>query len=334
MLILSEQDLKSILVVSDVIDAVERGFRALGRGDVRVPERLHLEVPEAGGVLLEMPAYARALTPSASFEPGALGTKVVSVFKRNFERGIDSIQSVYLLLDSETGEPLALMDGGFLTGIRTAATSALATRLMAIPGPRRLAIFGAGVQAQFHIDALAAVEEIESVMLVSRTESRAAALAGRVRSLHNIPCEITSAIGAVEKANLICTCTTSENPLFDGKLIRMGTHINAVGAFTPRTRELDTEAVRRARVIIDSESPAGHEAGEILIPISEGIIGADHIRATLADVVLGKVAGRESEEEVTLFKSSGLAVEDLVTAQLAFDRARASGIGTQIKLTR
>ena len=334
MLILSEQDLKSILVVSDVIDAVERGFRALGRGDVRVPERLHLEVPEAGGVLLEMPAYALGVSPSASFESGALGTKVVSVFKRNFERGIDSIQSVYLLLDSETGEPLALMDGGFLTGIRTAATSALATRLMAIPGPRRLAIFGAGVQAQFHIDALAAVEEIESVMLVSRTESRAAALAGRVRSLHNIPCEITSAIGAVEKANLICTCTTSENPLFDGKLIRMGTHINAVGAFTPRTRELDTEAVRRARVIIDSESPAGHEAGEILIPISEGIIGADHIRATLADVVLGKVAGRESEEEVTLFKSSGLAVEDLVTAQLAFDRARASGIGTQIKLTR
>ena len=334
MLILSEQDLKSILVVPDVIDAVERGFRALGRGDVRVPERLHLEVPDACGVLLEMPAYARSLSPSASLERGALGTKVVSVFKRNFERGIDSVQSVYLLLDSETGEPLALMEGRFLTAIRTAATSALATRLMATPGPRRLAVFGAGVQARFHIDALAAVEETESVMLVSRTESRAAALAERVRSVHNIPCEITSAIEAVEKANLICTCTTSENPLFDGRLIRPGTHINAVGAFTPQSRELDTEAVRRARVIIDSESAAGREAGETLIPILEGAIGLDHIKGTLSDVVLGKVAGRESAEEITIFKSSGLAIEDLVTAQLAFDRARASGIGAQVELTR
>jgi ornithine cyclodeaminase/alanine dehydrogenase-like protein (mu-crystallin family) len=170
-------------------------------------------------------------------------------------------------------------------------------------------------------------------MLVSRTESRAATLAGRVRSLHNIPCEITSAIEAVEKANLICTCTTSENPLFDGGLVRPGTHINAVGAFTPRSRELDSEAVRRARVIIDSESAAGREAGETLIPISEGAIGPDHIKGTLSDVVLGKVAGRESAEEITIFKSSGLAIEDLVTAQLAYDKARASGVGTHVSLT-
>ena len=336
MLILSEQDLRSILVVPDVIDAVEGGFRALGRGDVRVPERLFLDLPESEGALFEMPAYARSLgrtlKPDGSSERSALGTKVVSVFQKNPQRGIDSVQSLYLLLDSKTGEPLALMEGRFLTAIRTAATSALATRHMAFPGPCTLAVFGAGVQAQFHIDALVAVEEIVSVVIVSRSEDKAAALAERVRSMHQIPCKTTSASQAVAEANLICTCTTAETPLFDGSLIRPGTHINAVGAFTPRSRELDTESVRRARVIIDALSAAGREAGEILIPISEGAITAAHIRGTLSDVVLSKVAGRESPEEITLFKSSGLAVEDLVTAHLAFDRARSSGIGTQVSL--
>ena len=337
MLILSEQDLKSILLVPDVIDAVERGFRALGLGEVRVPARLHLDLAEAGGVLLEMPAYAQTLgaarNPAASFARGALGTKIVSVFNRNFERGIDSVQSVYLLLDSETGVPLALMDGRFLTAIRTAATSALATRLMGTPGPRRLAVFGAGVQARFHIDALAAVEEIESVILVSRTEGKAEALAQHVRSVHHVPCEIASANEAVEKANLICTCTTADTPLFDGRVVELGTHINAVGAFTPRSRELDSEAVRRARLIIDSESAAGREAGEILIPISEGAIGTDHVKGTLSDVVLGRVAGRESGDEITIFKSSGLAIEDLVTAQLAYEKACASGVGIHFSLS-
>jgi alanine dehydrogenase len=336
MLILSEQDLKSILDVPDVVDAVEGGFRALGCGDVCVPERLLLDLPESDGTLLEMPAYARSLhrvlTPDTSSERGALGTKVVSVFQRNPERGIDSVQSVYLLLDSKTGEPLALIEGRFLTAIRTAATSALATRYMASPARRILAVFGAGVQAQFHIDALVTVEEIVSVVIVSRTESKAAALAERVRTLHQIPCETASSSEAVAQANLICTCTTAESPLFDGALIRPGTHINAVGAFTPRSRELDTESVRRARVIIDAQSAAGRESGEIMIPISEGAITAAHVSGTLSDVVLGKVAGRESAEQITIFKSSGLAVEDLVTAQLAFERARDSGIGTRISL--
>jgi len=157
-------------------------------------------------------------------------------------------------------------------------------------------------------------------------------LAERVRSRHQIPCDVTSASEAVTNSNLICTCTPAETPLFDGGLIRPGTHINAVGAFTPQSRELDTAAVLRARVIVDARSADGHKAGDIQIPISEGAITAAHIKGTLSDLVLSKASGRESSEEISLFKSSGLAIEDLVTAQLAFDRAVSSGIGTQVSL--
>jgi alanine dehydrogenase len=324
MLILSEADLRAVLTMRDVIDAVEQGFRALARGDATVPERLRLDVPAHNGVLLDMPAYADL------DGTGALGTKIVSVFEQNARRGLEIVQAVYLLLDSETGVPISLMNGRFITAIRTAATSAVATKLMAAPGSKRLAVFGAGVQAQFHIQAMIEVAEIEHVMIASRSADKARALADRVRAVHDLPCQLVSAEQAAAKANLICTCTSSPTPLFDGSLLNAGTHINAVGAFTPSTRELDTEAVRRGRVIIDAESAAGREAGEILIPISEGAIGVSHVKGTLAELVSGKVAGRESLSEITLFKSCGLAIEDLVTARLAYAKAIARGIGTKV----
>ncbi|HLF84302.1 MAG TPA: ornithine cyclodeaminase family protein [Blastocatellia bacterium] len=324
MLILTESDLRAVLTMGDVIDAVEQGFRAFARGDAVVPERLRLEVPEHHGMVLEMPAYADLEGA------GALGTKIVSVFEQNARRELEIVQAVYLLLDSETGVPLSLMEGRFITAIRTAATSAVATKYMSAPGSRRLAVFGAGVQAEFHIEAMIEVAEIEQVMIVSRSVDKARALADRVRAVHNLRCELLSAEQAAARANLICTCTSSPVPLFDGGLLNAGTHINAVGAFTPSTRELDTEAVRRARVIIDGESAAGREAGEILIPISEGAIDASHVKGTLAEVVSGKVSGRKSLLEVTLFKSCGIAIEDLVTARLAYARASENGVGANV----
>ena len=319
MLILTESDLRAVLTMGDVIEAVGQGFRALANGDATVPERLRLEVPEHNGVLLEMPAYA------GLDGGGALGTKIVTVFEQNTKRGLDVVQATYLLLDSETGVPISLMDGRFITAIRTAATSAVATRLMAAPGPKRLAVFGAGVQAGFHIEAMIEVAEVEQVIIASRSVDKARALADRVRVAHDLPCEVVSAKQAADTADLICTCTSSPVPLFDGRLLKAGAHINAVGAFTPSTRELDSEAVRRARVVIDAESAAGREAGEILMPISEGAIDSSHVRGTLAEVVSGKVAGREAPSEITLFKSCGLAIEDLVTA-------RAGGVGTRVEL--
>ena len=327
MLILSEQDLRSLLKPWDVVTAVEEGFRALGRGDVRVPERMHLDIPESRAVMLEMPAYARSLSGRS-----ALGTKIVSVFNQNAARELDSVQSVYVLLDGETGVPLALMDGKYITGIRTAATSALATRHMASPGPKRLGVFGAGVQARFHIEAMVVTAEVESVLITSRSQANAHALADYVRSLYSMQCEVVDAQRTVTESNLICTCTSAGTPLFDGKWLQPGSHINGVGSFTPATRELDTEVVRRGRVIIDAEWAAGRETGDILIPISEGATAPDHVKGSLAQVVSGEVAGRTSSDEITIFKSSGLAIEDLVTAQLAYDRARAEGIGTEVPL--
>jgi ornithine cyclodeaminase/alanine dehydrogenase len=326
MLILSESDLRAVLTMREVIESVEQGFRALSRGEAEVPERLRLDIPERHGILLEMPA--RAVLDGA----GALGTKIVTVFEENLRRGMENVQAVYLLLDSETGAPLSLMDARFITAIRTAAASAVATEAMATRGPKQLAIFGAGVQGRFHVEAMIEVAEIERVMISSRTAEKARALADRIRAVHNLPCDVVSAEQAAAMANLICTCTTAPAPLFDGRLLKTGTHINAIGAFSPSTRELDTETVRRARVIIDAESAAGRESGEILEPITEGAIGEDHVKGTLADVISGKIAGRESPLEITLFKSCGLAIEDLVTARLAYAKAIAAGIGTGVKL--
>jgi ornithine cyclodeaminase/alanine dehydrogenase len=326
MLILNESDLRAVLTMRHVIDAVEHGFRALARGDATAPERLRLDLRAQNGVLLEMPAYADL------DGAGALGTKIVSVFEQNANRGLGVVQAVYLLLDCETGVALSLMDGRFITAIRTAATSAVATKLMAGPGSKRLAVFGAGVQAAFHIDAMIEVAEIERVMISSRSQDKARALADRIRAVHGLPCELVSAEQAAATANLICTCTSSPIPLFDGSLLREGSHINAVGAFTPSTRELDTETIRRARVIIDAESAAGREAGEMLIPISEGAIDCNHVKGTLAEVVSGAVAGRESMSEITFFKSCGVAIEDLVTARLAYARAFEKVAGVNVNL--
>jgi ornithine cyclodeaminase/alanine dehydrogenase len=309
----------------DVIDAVEQGFRALGRGAANIPERLRLDVPAHNGVLLEMPGYAD-LDGNA-----ALGTKIVSVFEENYRRGLGIVQAVYVLLDSRTGVALSLMDGRFITAIRTAATSAVATKYMSAPGPKRLAVFGAGVQAEFHIEAMVEVGAVEHVMIASRSADNARALADRVQAAYHLPCEIVSAEQAAT-ANLICTCSSSSVPVLSGGLLKAGTHINAVGAFTPSTRELDTETVRRARLIIDDQSAAGREAGEILMPLAEGAIDPRHVKGTLAQVVSGKLPGRESASEITLFKSCGLAIEDLVTARLAYSRASRNGAGVRVKL--
>jgi ornithine cyclodeaminase/alanine dehydrogenase len=322
-LILSEKDLRLVLRMRDVIESVEEGFRALSRGEARAPDRLGLNLPEADAVLFQMPASIRRQ---------ALGAKVVSVFGNNSARGLETVQAVYLLLDAETGEPLSLMEGRFITAIRTAATSAVATKFCATQGKKRLGILGAGLQGRFHIEAMTEVAEIAEALVCSRSEDKARQLAEAARRDFDIRCEIATPDEIASGCDLICACTTSAEPLFDGRLLRAGTHINAVGAFTPDARELDTETVSRSRVIIDAQSAAGREAGDLLIPLSESAITRDHIKGDLADVVSNRVKGRESEDEITLFKSCGLAIEDLVTARLAYQKAVERGTGLPASL--
>src|SRR5215813_5547348 len=269
MLILTEQDLRQVLPMADVIRVIEQGLIAISRGQAVVPERLRMNIPWAGAVLFEMPA---GLAPdsqaggSGGVVSGSVGTKLVTVFPDNSRLNKPTVQASYFLLDGDTGAPVALMEGRFVTAIRTAATSAVATKSMASGGSKQLAVLGAGVQGAFHIDAMREICEVTRVVIASRSPDRAEALAQRTRNRMGLEASVTTAADAVSSCDLICTCTTSPGPLFDGRTIQPGTHINAVGAFTPDTRELDTEAIRRARVVIDSASAAGREAGEILIP--------------------------------------------------------------------
>jgi ornithine cyclodeaminase/alanine dehydrogenase len=334
MLILTEEDLRKVLPMSEVINTIEEGFLAVSRGEATTLERLRVDAPWAGGVMLEMPgALPPPRTPrSGELSTGVLGTKLVTVFPNNSRLGLATVQAFYILLSGATGAPISLMEGRFITAIRTAATSAVATKLMAGAGPKQLAIIGAGVEGAFHIDAMNEICEVTQILIASRSLDRAEALASASRNRLGIEVKTGTAAEAASSCNLICTCTTSAAPLFDGRTIRPGTHINAVGAFTPDTRELDTEAIRRARVVIDAQSAAGQEAGEVLIPLAEGAILHAHIKGELADVVCGKVTGRTSADEITVFKSCGLAIEDLVTARLAYQNAVNSGVGTRVDL--
>jgi len=323
-LVLGRAELERLLAPADVMAAVRAAFQQYAEGTYRVLPRQTLPLPE-DGLLLVM--------PSALLESRALGTKLVTVYGRNRERGLPTIYASYLLLDLETGAPLALMEGGFLTGIRTAATSALAASLLARPDSRVVVCFGAGAQAGFQLRCLAAMLRLERVIVVGRTPERARAFVERMEAALGIPVELArSPREAVSQADIITCATTSSTPLFDGQDLRPGTHVDAVGAFRPETREVDTDTVRRARVFVDTYSGAREEAGDLLIPIREGAITWAHVAAELAELVTGARPARTAPEEITLFKSVGFALEDAATGRLAYDRALAAGVGQLVSL--
>jgi ornithine cyclodeaminase/alanine dehydrogenase-like protein (mu-crystallin family) len=223
-----------------------------------------------------------------------------------------------VLFDAESQAPVAVLDGAALTAVRTAAVSGLATRLLAREDARRLVLYGAGVQASSHLEAMVAVRPVEEVVVVSRGRARAESLVERAGAL-GVRASVGET-GAERDADLVCTCTTSPAPVVGGDALPDGVHVNAVGAYTPAMRELDTEAVRRAKVVVERREAAMAEAGDLLIPMGEGAIGPEHVLAELAEVVRGTRI-RTSDADVTLFESVGVAFEDLVVARAAVDRA-------------
>jgi ornithine cyclodeaminase/alanine dehydrogenase-like protein (mu-crystallin family) len=328
MLVLSRGDLERLLTPADVIDALDAAFRRLAAGAAVVPRRSTLEAGD-GGLLLVMPAHTRA----AGSDPGALGTKLVTVYPRNRGRGVPTIQASYLLLDEATGTALALLEGTWLTQLRTGATSALAARHLARRDARRAVCVGAGPQAASQLRCLASVLPLERVEVVGRDPARArefVAAMGRALDVSVAPAADPRA--AVREADVVTCATTSATPVVFGADLRPGVHLDLVGAFRPSEREADTEAVRRARVVVDTYAGALDEAGDVLLPLGEGAIARSHIVAELADLVTGRVPGRTRDDEITLFKSVGFALEDLAAARLAYNRAVTTGAGTEVSL--
>ncbi len=296
-------ELRRGLSMRAAIDALEAAF---GDEDPSAAGPPRSTVQTRAGSLLLMPA---------SGDRG-VGVKLVTISEGNPAIGAPLIQASYVLFDPATQTPEAVIDGTELTAIRTAAVSGLATRHLANPEARRLVLFGAGTQATSHLEAMVAVRPIEEVVVVSRTAERAVRLVERAASTGLRAW--TGGPEAVEDADLVCTCTTSNTPVFDGALLAAGAHVNAVGAYLPEARELDTETIARGRLVVETREVAMAEAGDVLVPIVEGAIGPEHIVADLAAVVRG-AAVRSSRDDVTVFVSVGMAFEDLVVARAAIE---------------
>jgi ornithine cyclodeaminase len=300
--LIGAEELHARLPMVAAIDALETAFRTLDPGTG--PLRTSLETP--AGSLLMMPAFGQA----------GVGVKLVTLTSSNPERGLPYVQAGYVLFDTATQSPEAVLDGTALTALRTAAVSGLATRHLAREDAARLVVFGAGVQARAHLEAMCAVRPVAELVVVARSPGPAGSFvrAGLERGLAARLGEPES----VAEADLICTCTTSGEPLFDGALLTPGVHVNAVGSHRPDARELDTETVRRGRVVVETREAALAEAGELAIPVADGAIEAGHVVADLAEAVRGAEV-RRSTDDLTVFKSVGMAFEDLVVARAIVD---------------
>ncbi len=318
--VLSAEDIRAAVDMAAAIDAMAEAFSQLHGGRADAPVRLSL--PGDGGVTLFMPAYLR--------DSGAMAAKVVSVYPVNRERGLPAIHAVVLVLDPQTGLVKALMDGTYLTALRTGAVCGLATRLMAREDARVLAVFGAGVQARTQIEAVRTVRAIEEVRVVDQVRERAEELAGELSGVDTRVVEGDDE--ALAGADVVCTATTSHTPVFDGTKLEAGTHLNAIGSFKPEMQEIDAEAVRRSRLVVDERAAALEEAGDLIIPLKEGVIGNDHIVGELGDLLEGRVAGRTSPDEITFFKSVGVAVQDAAVAHRVLSRAESDGLGVEVEI--
>lgn len=272
-----------------------------------------------------------ASAPGAPGAPSVAGVKVVSIFPENRLRGDESHFGVVLLFETETGRPIAHLDAASITAIRTAAVSAVATRLLARDDAGDLALLGAGVQARTHLAALREVRPLRRVRVWSRRPQSAARFAAEEGARHGLAVEaVPSAAAAVAGADLVCTVTSSHQPVLNGEWLQPGAHVNAVGASLASARELDSAAVARARLFVDRRESAVNESGDYLVPLREGLIAEDHIRGELGDLLLGRLAGRRSPAEITLFKSLGLAVEDLAAGYHVYRQALARGRGIRL----
>jgi alanine dehydrogenase len=323
--LLTEAQVKSLLTMSDLITAMESAVARFSAGEVLQPVRTVLSVGPTHAFFGVMPAHIA--------QPASLGAKLVTVFNDNHARGLPSHLATVVLLDPETGALLAIMDGRYITEARTAAVSAVSARHLAREDAAELAIIGSGVQARSHLEALAEVRSLKRVRIWSPqprsrdrfVEDMSGHVAARLEAAN-------SARDATDGADLIVLATSSATPVIEDEWIAPGAHIVSVGACRPDQRESAPSLVARSRLFVDSRAAALVESGDVVLGIKEGRFAEQHIRGELGEVVLGRVAGRTDPNQITLFKSLGMAVEDVVAADLVYRRATDTGAGTELTL--
>ncbi|MFN8676621.1 MAG: ornithine cyclodeaminase [Thermomicrobiales bacterium] len=330
MLALTRNQVRALVSMPDAIALMKQAFGELSAGRTVSPLRTVIPLPDREADALFMPAFVPAMD--------ALGLKSVNVFRNNPARGLPAIHALVMLVDTETGQPAAIMDGSYLTALRTGAVSGAAADLLAREDSRTLAVIGAGAQGVTQIAAICAVRPIERVIAVDISEVALERLRDGIRQdwpelIDRIEVS-TDAAHAVRQADIVCTATTSRKPVFADADLKPGTHISGVGAYTPHMQEIPAETVVRATVVVDAIDAALEEGGDLIIPLQQGLVTREHFSRELGMMVNEEVAGRTSRDEITFFKSVGNAVQDVVVAKRAVERARTTGMGIDIDLAQ
>lgn len=321
--LLSRSDVTQVLNMNDTIEILEKAFSDLSNDKAIMPQRTPIAAPDLGGLALFMPAYLKGM--------GALGAKIVTVYKDNLVKyELPSILGTIILLDENTGAPIALMEGGFLTAMRTGGVAGLASRLLARKDSKVHALFGAGGMARAHAWAVDCAQNIEKLIIYSiDPPEKLEAFRGSLKDI--IQCEILLSDNpekAVAESDIVTLITNAHEPIINADWIKPGTHINGVGSHAPAMRELDTRTVQISKVICDLVDACKQEAGDFIIPAEAGEWSWDQVHGSLGDVVTGKITGRENSNEITVFKSVGLAIQDMSAALHVYNRAVEMGVGT------
>lgn len=330
MLMISKEHIKQIFTMKEAIEAAKLALNMYSAGSCNVPLRVNIDMPKQQGQSLFMPAFVEPLE--------AAGIKIVSVFPNNIELGKSSVPAQMIVLDGKTGEVCAIIDGTYLTQLRTGAVQGAATDLLARKDAKTAVLIGTGGQAGTQLEAMLNVRELEEVHVYDVNIDRARAFTDQMRNqfadaFHTRIVVAEDLNAALSNADIVTAVTTSPRPVFDGTRIKAGAHINGVGAYTPQMQELPEEIVKRADTIIfDTIEGVLAEAGDIIIPLEKGIISRQDIAGELGQVLLGQIKGREREEDITLFKTVGTAVLDVVTAQMIYRKALEMGVGIEVTI--
>ena len=325
MLVLSEQQVQSLIDIDELIVALEQAHVQYSTGKAVMPVRLVVPLPQIQGRITSMPGFL--------IQDKALGMKVVTYFQDNPKSNLPAILATIMLFSAESGKMVAAMDGGYITAIRTACASAMATKALANAQTEVLGILGAGVQARAHIQALTHVRKFAKIKLYSPSGTSATAVKKELESQIQVTIEVAKGAEAtVRDADLLVTVTTAKEPILKSDWLKSGAHINAVGSHRPDLREIDGSTLARAKIIVDARDAIMAECGDILLALKEKSIAENAIHAEIGEVLAGTKAGRQSVDEITLYKSVGIAIQDVAAAHLVYRKALERRIGTEVEI--